>query len=97
MIRNEMPHETYLEIASYYMNLGLDGDAVKVLEAAPDQAEIRYWQAYLLRDKSAEKRSNHSTTPGKRELSARGGPVKLSPIWFSHSGRRPSRSSNGFS
>lgn len=53
MIRNELPHETYLEIASYYRNLGLDEDALKVLEVAPDQAEIRYWQAYLLRNKSA--------------------------------------------
>jgi len=55
MIRNEMPHESYLEIAAYYMNLGLDDDALRLLEVAPDQAEIRYWQAYLLRDKSPEK------------------------------------------
>ncbi|MGD0000331.1 MAG: DUF5107 domain-containing protein [Bryobacteraceae bacterium] len=54
MIRNEMPHESYLEIASYYVNLGLDEDALRLLEVAPDQAEIRYWQAYLLRNKSAE-------------------------------------------
>ena len=54
MIRNEMPHETYLEIASYYVNLGLDEDALRLLEVAPDQAEIRYWQAYLLRSKSPE-------------------------------------------
>lgn len=54
MIRNEMPHESYLEIAAYYVNLGLEEDAVKALESAPDQAEIRYWQAYLLRKKSPE-------------------------------------------
>jgi tetratricopeptide (TPR) repeat protein len=52
MIRSELPHETYLEIAAYYVNLRQDGDAVKVLEAAPDQATVRYWQAYLLRDRS---------------------------------------------
>jgi tetratricopeptide (TPR) repeat protein len=51
MIRNELPHETYLEIAAYYSNLRLDADALRVLEVAPDQATIRYWQAYLLRDK----------------------------------------------
>jgi len=51
-IRSEMPHETYLEIAVYYANLRLNGDALHVLEAAPDQATVRYWQAYLLRDKS---------------------------------------------
>jgi tetratricopeptide (TPR) repeat protein len=54
MIRNETPHETYLELAAGYLNLGLKADALRVLEAAPDQAEIRYWQAYLLRDKSAD-------------------------------------------
>ena len=52
MIRNEMPHETYLEIAAYYMNLRQDGDALRVLDAAPEQATVRYWQAYLLREKS---------------------------------------------
>lgn len=54
MIRNEMPHESYLEIAAYYVNLGLEEDAMKALESAPDQAEIRYWQAYLLRKRSPE-------------------------------------------
>ena len=54
MIRNEMPHESYLEIAAYYVNLGLDDDALRLLEVAPDQSEIRYWQAYLLRGKSPD-------------------------------------------
>lgn len=58
MIRNEMPHETYLEIAANYMNLGLDEDAVKVLETAPEQSEIRYWHAYLLRERSPEQSMN---------------------------------------
>src|ERR1019366_1206227 len=52
MIRNELPHETYLEIAVYYANLRLDGDALRVLDVAPDQATVRYWQAYLLRERS---------------------------------------------
>jgi tetratricopeptide (TPR) repeat protein len=51
-IRHELPHETYLEIASYYRNLRQDADALRVLAAAPEQATIRYWQAYLLRDQS---------------------------------------------
>jgi len=52
MIRTELPHETYLEIAVYYSNLRLEGDALRVLAVAPEQATIRYWQAYLLREKS---------------------------------------------
>jgi tetratricopeptide (TPR) repeat protein len=54
MIRNETPHETYLELAASYLDLGLTADALRLLEIAPDQAEIRYWQAYLLREKSPE-------------------------------------------
>ena len=52
LVRDELPHETYLEIAAYYRNLHRDDDALRVLEAAPEQATVRYWQAYLQRDKS---------------------------------------------
>ena len=55
LIRNELPHETYLEIAMHYVNLGLGDDALRLLEVAPEQATIRYWQAYLLREKSPER------------------------------------------
>ncbi|NWG14142.1 MAG: tetratricopeptide repeat protein [Acidobacteria bacterium] len=51
LIRNEIPHETYLEIAMYYVSLGLEEDALRLLEVAPEQPAIRYWQAYLLRDR----------------------------------------------
>jgi tetratricopeptide (TPR) repeat protein len=54
-IRNEFPHEVYLEIAAFYANLRLDDDALRVLEAAPEQATVRYWQAYLLRKKSPQR------------------------------------------
>jgi tetratricopeptide (TPR) repeat protein len=55
LIRNELPHETYLEIAVYYANLRRTGDALRVLEAAPEQATLRYWQAYLLRETSPQR------------------------------------------
>jgi tetratricopeptide (TPR) repeat protein len=55
MIHSEFPHEAYLEIATFYANLRLDDDALRVLEAAPEQATVRYWQAYLLRKKSPER------------------------------------------
>ncbi len=55
MIRNELPHETYTEIAMYYVNLGLHGDALKVLEVAPEYPTVRYWQAYLLKDKDPQR------------------------------------------
>jgi hypothetical protein len=50
LIRNELPHETFLELAAWYHGVGLDTDAAKVLELAPQNAEVLYWLAYLRQD-----------------------------------------------
>jgi tetratricopeptide (TPR) repeat protein len=50
LIRNELPHETFLELAAWYHGVGLDTDAAKVLDLAPPTAETLYWLAYLRRD-----------------------------------------------
>ena len=52
-IRNELPHETFLELAIWYHSVGLGEEAVDVLVHAPINAEMHYWIAYLLGDKSA--------------------------------------------
>ncbi len=57
MIRNEQPHETYLEIAMYYVGLARVDDALRLLDLAPEQATVRYLQAWLLREKSPERSS----------------------------------------
>ena len=49
-IRNELPQETYLELAAWYRNAGLHKDAAQVLELAPPTAEVLYWLAYLHQD-----------------------------------------------
>jgi tetratricopeptide (TPR) repeat protein len=49
-IRNDLPYETYLELASWYHEVELDQDALKVLNLAPQQAEVLYWEAYLAKD-----------------------------------------------
>ncbi len=49
-ITNELPHETYLELATTYANEGLTEEAVKVLEQAPEYPTIYYWLAYLKKD-----------------------------------------------
>jgi Tfp pilus assembly protein PilF len=49
-IRNELPHETYLELAAWYRGVGLNQDAAKVLELAPPSAEALYWLSYLRQD-----------------------------------------------
>ena len=62
LIRNELPHETYLELAVEYVNLGLEDEAIKVLEQSPSYPTVYYWLAYLHRNDSEEK-SNH--VPGQ--------------------------------
>jgi tetratricopeptide (TPR) repeat protein len=50
LVRNELPHETFIEMACFYDRLGLTADAVEALRAAPRHAAVDYWLAYLLRD-----------------------------------------------
>ena len=45
MIRNELPHESFLELAALYARLGLVEDARIVLSLAPGHPMIEYWHA----------------------------------------------------
>jgi tetratricopeptide (TPR) repeat protein len=47
MIRNELPSESYLELASYYLGLKLFEDAALVLQQSPAHPMVYYWLAYL--------------------------------------------------
>jgi lipopolysaccharide biosynthesis regulator YciM len=47
MIRNEMPQQTFLEMAIWYYNLGRKDESEKILALAPATAEIKYWLAFL--------------------------------------------------
>jgi hypothetical protein len=46
-IRNEMPSQTFLELAAWYLELGLLKDARQVLELAPQDDEALYWLAFV--------------------------------------------------
>ena len=46
-ITNELPYETYLELASKYIEYGCESEALKVLEIAPENAIIALWKSYL--------------------------------------------------
>ena len=59
-IRNEMPHETFLQLADWYCSLGRLQDAAAVLSVAPATAEILYWRAWLI--------SHENTTEAKSLL-----------------------------
>ncbi|MDH5406514.1 MAG: tetratricopeptide repeat protein, partial [Candidatus Aminicenantes bacterium] len=52
MIRNELPQENYLEMSLYYVKLGLNADAVKLLTHAPEYPTVYYWLAYLLKNEA---------------------------------------------
>jgi hypothetical protein len=47
LIRNEMPQETYLELAIWYFTIGRKEDAIKVLQLSPVNAEVLYWESFL--------------------------------------------------
>jgi tetratricopeptide (TPR) repeat protein len=49
-LRNELPHETCLELAAWYHSVGQDQDAARVLELSPPNGEVLYWLAWLRRD-----------------------------------------------
>ncbi len=54
LIRCELPHETYLEMALFYFRLGLADDALTLLRHAPEHPEVRAWQAFLLKDRAPD-------------------------------------------
>lgn len=57
MIRTELPHETFLELAAWYFNLGLENDVATLLSFAPEQPEINYWRAWLAQKANDQKQS----------------------------------------
>lgn len=58
LIRNEMPQQTYLDLAIWYHDLNRDNDSKTVLETAPQKNdELLYWLAWLHRnDNDAKQR-----------------------------------------
>ncbi len=49
-ISNELPVESYLYLASKYIEYGCEDDALAVLENAPENPIVLLWRAYLDRD-----------------------------------------------
>ncbi|MEP6595011.1 MAG: DUF5107 domain-containing protein [Ginsengibacter sp.] len=46
-IKNEMPQQTFLELAAWYYNIGRNEDAQKVLQLSKPNVEILYWLSFL--------------------------------------------------
>jgi len=49
-IRNEMPVQSFLELAIWYYSLGMNEKSITILKAAPANAEVKYWLAFLQKD-----------------------------------------------
>ena len=49
-IRNELPRETYLESALFYIRNGLTEDAETLLALAPEYPTVQYWLAFLRKE-----------------------------------------------
>ena len=47
LIRNELPYETFMELAIWYYNAGCSDEAGKVLALSPPTAETAYWLSFL--------------------------------------------------
>lgn len=47
LIKNEMPAQTFLELAIWYYNLGRNDEAKEILALSPANAEVAYWRAFL--------------------------------------------------
>jgi tetratricopeptide (TPR) repeat protein len=55
MIRNELPAETYIELALFYFHLGLNEQTVQLFEFVSDHPTSCYWLSYLFRKEDPEK------------------------------------------
>jgi tetratricopeptide (TPR) repeat protein len=52
MISNELPQETFAELAVWYYNSGCKAEAEKVFELSPESAEKVYWLSFLQNKKA---------------------------------------------
>lgn len=48
LTNSELPHETYIELAAFYLTINQYNDAMNLLSAAPEHAMVSLWRGYLL-------------------------------------------------
>ena len=56
--KSEMANEEYLEVGLFYANMGLEEEAIQILEQVPSYPAIDYWLAWLNRE-DQEKSNNY--------------------------------------
>lgn len=58
LIRNELPQESYAELAVWYYNSGAGQEVLDVFRMSPPSAEAAYWIAYLDNEKVDSRKIN---------------------------------------
>jgi hypothetical protein len=52
-IRNELPVQTYLELAIWYHEVNRNDESKAILKLAPRDNEVEYWEAFLNKDQNS--------------------------------------------
>lgn len=65
MIRHEFPHESYLEMALFYIRVGAVEDAVELLKLSPEYPTVAYWLAFLTADRAPAESKRYLETAGR--------------------------------
>ncbi len=55
LVRNELPYQTFLEMALWYQYLGYNAEAIAILEQSPENALVNLQLAYLHQNLNREK------------------------------------------
>ncbi len=50
-VRNELPHESFNELAIWYYNNGYPAEALEIFQLSPASAEAAFWVAFLKKEK----------------------------------------------
>ena len=74
-IRQELPHETFIEMAIQYHEWNLDEEALKILELSPIHPMVQIWQAYLL-----DRKGKKEASAEKLELAMHASPELVFPF-----------------
>ena len=74
-IRQEMPHETFIELAIHYYDWNLEEEALKLLDLAPVHPMVELWQAWLL-----DRRGNKGKAGDKLMLAMASSPELVFPF-----------------
>jgi tetratricopeptide (TPR) repeat protein len=75
LIRQELPHETYIEMAVQYYEWNMEEEALRILSLAPEHPMVQIWQAWLL-----ERAGHESDARQKLLLAADASPDLVFPF-----------------